>query len=292
MPAAHLKEYLKYSRHTDPRSFGIHVVPRKSKNISKTCQIHIQIRKFSQTTWIDTSTSARDLWQVVKVQYQSMQLEDLLGHPLNDVEMKFKPKMIFCKGSMEIPLPSPRVSIIGSRNASEKGIKEAKTIAKSLVENNVIIVSGLAKGIDTAGHKTVIKYGGKTIAVIGTPLDRVYPRENASLQDEIMKNHLVVSQYQVGSPITKKNFVLRNKTMALISDATVIVEAGESSGSLHQGWETLRTARPLFICKDVVENELLNWPRHMIKYGAMTFDDPSDILENLSTDIKMIPELL
>ena len=229
---------------------------------------------------------------MVNVEYSSMQLEDLLGHPLNDVESKFKPKVIFCRGPMGIPLPSPRVSIIGSRNASEKGIQEAKTIAKSLIENQVIVVSGLAKGIDTAAHETAISYGGKTIAVIGTPLDRVYPKENADLQDEIMKNHLVVSQYPAGSQIARKNFVLRNRTMALISDATVIVEAGESSGSLHQGWETLRIGRPLFLCKGIVGNEALSWPREMIKYGAMTFDDPLDILENLPTNIKMTPELL
>ena len=107
-----------------------------------------------------------------------------------------------------------------------------------------------------------------------------------------MKNHLVISQYPVGSPITRKNFVLRNRTMALISDATVIVEAGESSGSLHQGWETLRIGRPLFICKDIVGNEELKWPKDMMKYGAMTFDEPLDILENLPTNIKMMPELL
>ena len=103
-----------------------------------------------------------------------------------------------------------------------------------------------------------------------------------------MKNHLVISQYPVGHPTTPKDFVFRNRTMALISDATVIVEAGESSGSLHQGWETLRIGRPLFICKDVVENKKLEWPKEMLKYGAMTFDEPLDILENLPTNIKML----
>ena len=219
-----------------------------------------------------------------------MRLEDLIG-PLNDVESEFKPKTIFCRGSMEIPLPSPRVSIVGSKNASEKGIHEAKTIAKNLTESKVIIVSGLARGIDTAAHKTAIKHGGKTIAVIGTPLDRVYPRENADLQDLIAKDHLVISQYPVGSVVMKKNFVLRNRTMALISDATVIVEAGESSGSLHQCWETLRTGRPLFVCKDVIDNRDLRWPKEMIKYGAMTFDDPSDILENIPSDVKITTDL-
>ena len=220
----------------------------------------------------------------------SIQLKDLLGRPLNNIEEKFAPKMIYCKGSMEIPIPCPRVSVIGSREASKEGLLEAKEISKILIENKVIIVSGLAKGIDATGHKTALEYRGRTIAVIGTPLDRVYPKENSELQKEIMMNHLVISQYPIGHSTTPKDFVLRNQTMALISDATVIVEAGESSGSLYQGWETLRIGRPLFICKDVVENRQLEWPEKMIRYGAMKLDEPTDILENLSTDIKM-PEL-
>jgi len=223
-------------------------------------------------------------------EYSSIQLKDLLGRPLNDIESKYEPKIIFYEGSMEIPLPCPRVSIIGSRGASEKGLAEAKEITKILVENNVIIVSGLAKGIDTVGHKTAIECRGRTIAVIGTPLNKVYPKENLELQNELKKNHLVISQYPVGYSTTRKDFVMRNRTMALISDATVIVEAGESSGSLHQGWETLRIGRPLFICKSVTENEKLKWPEEMIQYGAMILDSPTDILENLPSDIKM-PEL-
>jgi len=222
--------------------------------------------------------------------YPSIQLKDLLGRPLNDIESKYGQITIYYKGAMEIPVPCPRVSIIGSRGASEKGLLEAKEISKILIENEVIIVSGLAKGIDTVAHKTAIEYGGKTIAVIGTPLNKVYPKENLELQEEIMKNHLVISQYPVGHSTTPKDFVLRNRTMALISDATVIVEAGDSSGSLHQGWETLRIGRPLFICKSVVENDKLEWPEEMIKYGAMVLGKPIDILENLPSNIKM-PEL-
>ena len=191
---------------------------------------------------------------------------------------------------MEIPLPCPRVSIIGSRGASERGLAEAKEITNVLIENEVVIVSGLAKGIDTVGHKTAIKNGGRTIAVIGTPLNKVYPKENLELQNELKKNHLVISQYPVGYPTTPKDFVFRNRTMALISDATVIVEAGDSSGSLHQGWETLRIGRPLFICKAVVENKQLEWPKQMIEYGAMKLEESTDILENLPSNIKM-PEL-
>lgn len=224
-------------------------------------------------------------------EHPSIQLADLLGRQLNDVESKFSPKNgVFYKGVMEIPLPCPRVSIIGSRGASEQGLLEAKEITKFLVENGVVIVSGLARGIDTVGHETAIEYGGRTVAVLGTPLNKAYPKENAELQKEIMENHLAISQYPVGHPTTPKDFVMRNRTMAIISDATVIVEAGESSGSLHQGWETLRIGRPLFICRAVAENERLEWPKKMNDYGAMTLGEPADILENLPSGIKM-PEL-
>ena len=227
---------------------------------------------------------------VVKIKYSSVDLETLLGRPLNDIEEKYAPKEIYYKGTMEIPLPCARVSIIGSRRASKKGLLEAEEITKILIKNQVIIVSGLAKGIDTIGHQTAMKHGGRTIAVIGTPLNKVYPKENLKLQEDIMKNHLVISQYPVGHKTTPKDFVLRNRTMALISDASVIVEAGETSGSLYQGWETLRLGRPLFICKKVVRNSELEWPKKMIEYGAIELDEPVDILENLPSNVKM-PEL-
>ena len=223
--------------------------------------------------------------------YPSIRVSDLIGRKLNDVESKHSPKNgVFYKGAMGIPLPCPRVSIIGSRGASEQGLSEARAIARLLVKNKATIVGGLARGVDTAGHKTAIEHGGRTVAVLGTPLNMAYPKENAKLQEEIMANHLAVSQYPVGHPTTRKDFVLRNKTMALISDATVIVEAVESSGSLHQGWETLRLGRPLFICRAAAENKNLKWPKRMIDYGAMVLEEHDDILEALPSDVGM-PEL-
>lgn len=226
----------------------------------------------------------------MEIKYSSTDLKNLLGRSLNDIEEKYAPKVIYYKGPMGIPLPCTRVSIIGSRHPSNKGLLEAEEITKILIKNNVVIVSGLAKGIDTVAHQTAIKYGGRTIAVIGTPLNKVYPKENLKLQEEIMEEHLVISQYPVDYKTTPKDFVLRNRTMALISDASVIVEAGETSGSLYQGWETLRLGRPLFICKSVVRNPELEWPKKMIEYGAIELDEPVDILENLPSNIKM-PEL-
>ena len=225
-----------------------------------------------------------------KIEYKIIDLKNLLGRLLNDIEQKHAPKIIYYKGPMNVPLSYARVSVIGTRKPTKKGITSAKQITETLVENGVIIVSGLAKGIDSVGHKTAMKNDGKTIAVLGTPLDKTYPKENAELQKEIMKKHLVVSQYPIGRPTTKKDFVLRNRTMALISDASIIVEAGEGSGSLYQGWETLRLGRPLFICKSVVDNPKLTWPKKMIEYGAIELDEPTDILEVLPSNVKM-PEL-
>jgi DNA processing protein len=204
----------------------------------------------------------------------------LLG-PLNDVERKYAPSKIFTVGPMDMPLPKPRAAIIGSRKASERGLATASRIAKTLTEHGVVIVSGLAEGIDTMAHETAISEGGRTIAVLGTPLNRTYPQKNSQLQNEIMKNHLAISQFPIGYPIQRKNFVIRNRTMALISNASIIVEAGDTSGSLHQGWEALRLGRPLFIWKSIVNDSSLSWPEKMMKYGATLLSDPKQVLDVL-----------
>jgi DNA processing protein len=219
---------------------------------------------------------------------RSLTVENLLGRTLNDVESKYAPELLYVHGSLEIPLPCPRVSIIGTRKPSPEGLADAHSIAKKLTENQIIIVSGLADGIDTAAHKTAIDSGGKTIAVLGTPLDKVYPRKNSDLQQEIMERHLAISQFPQGYPVTRKNFVIRNRTMALISDASIIVEAGDSSGSLHQGWETLRLGRPLFIWKSLLDDSRLDWPKTMVEYGAMELDNPMDVLGVIPSHLKMI----
>ena len=139
---------------------------------------------------------------------------------------------------------------------------------KPYLKNGIIIVSGLALGIDAIAHKTAIENGGKTVAVLGTPLDKYYPSENHDLQDEIMKNHLAISQFETNTTIQKGNFPTRNRTMALISDASIIVEAGDGSGTYHQGWEALRLGRPLFIVEDILNDKTLKWPSEFLKYGA------------------------
>ena len=186
---------------------------------------------------------------------------------LSEYEKIHAPSELFLEGDTELLLKGIRVSVVGTRNPTEKGILRTIQLTKSLVEQNIIVVSGLADGIDTIAHKTCIENGGKTISVLGTPLNVVYPSKNKSLLDEIKKDHLAISQFPLNYPFQKKNFPMRNRTMALISDATIIVEAGETSGTIHQGWEALRLGRLLLLLNNVVDNPSLSWPKEMIKYG-------------------------
>jgi len=204
--------------------------------------------------------------------------EELLG-ALSEIEQKYAPEGAFVAGKIELPLPHPRVAIVGTRTPSAEGLRIASRLSGTLAQQGVIIVSGLARGVDTAAHTAAIEARGRTIAVLGTPLSKTYPPENAELQSFIMGSHLAISQFDEGHPMTRTNFVVRNRTMALIADASVIVESGEGGGSLHQGWEALRLGRPLFIHTREFAKRGLEWPGKMAEYGAVRFKEPSDILD-------------
>lgn len=210
-----------------------------------------------------------------------LSFEELVGRKPNDVESKNTPDRLFVGGSLPTPLELSRVSIVGTRTPSKEGKELAEKTAEMLVRTGYAIVSGLARGIDTAAHNTAIGAGGQTIAVLGTPLDRTYPAENAQLQAEIMKRYLAVSQFPPGSPVAPGNFVRRNRTMAVISDATVIVEAGKSSGTQHQGWEAIRLGRDLFVSELVMSDRGNMWAQKIAQYGAIKFTDPAEIIEYL-----------
>lgn len=204
--------------------------------------------------------------------------EALLG-PLTDLERKYAPSILNVAGKLRLPLPHPRVAIVGTRKPSAHGLHAASTIASELGAKGVIIVSGLARGIDTAAHSASLEADGTTICVLGTPLSRTYPIENKDLQERIMRDGLAVSQFSESDTVLPRNFVIRNRTMALIADASIIIESGDSGGSLNQGWETLRLGRPLFIHDREFEKPELEWPSKMAMYGAIRFKEASDILD-------------
>lgn len=167
------------------------------------------------------------------------------------------------------------IAVVGSRRATQEGLQRARIPARALAHRGITVVSGLAVGIDRATHEAAIEAAGRTVAVLGTPLDEVYPKENRTLQERIGREHLLVSQFPSGHPVSPKNFPLRNRTMALLTDATVIVQAGEGSGVVYQGWEALRLGRPLFLLENVAMDRTLTWPAQMIRHGAQVLSRSS-----------------
>jgi DNA processing protein len=210
---------------------------------------------------------------------------------LNEFERRHAPERLYACGDISLLNAMARVAVVGSRNASLPGRKRVARLVNALIERDVVIVSGLAAGIDTAAHEETLHRGGRTIAVLGTPLDEAHPPSNASLQRRLMEEHLVVSQFAAGHPTLRSNFPRRNRTMALLCHASVIVEAGESSGTLSQGWEALRLNRPLFILKSVFETAGLNWPEEMRTYGAQVLEDPEQIFAELPLGLPPLEEV-
>ena len=213
-------------------------------------------------------------------------MEGLLNRPLNHTEQKYAPKEIYAAGPLNLTPTKPKVSVVGTRRPTTRGTKEARDVSGMLADNDVVVVSGLAAGVDTVAHHAAMEHGGSTMAVLGTPLDRTYPAQNRDLQRDIMRGHLAISQFPVSSTVHRGNFVMRNRTMALASDATIIVEAGDGSGTIHQGWEALRLGRPLYICGPVVDANP-GWLGEMMRYGAIRLDEYEDVLGMIPQGIEI-----
>ncbi len=177
---------------------------------------------------------------------------------------------------------------MGARKASDAGKARAARLARILAENGIAVVSGLATGIDTAALESAVRNEGKVVAVIGTPIDECYPKDNAFLQSRIGLQHLLVSQvpfyrYSVQPFASKKvYFRERNVTMAAISDATVIVEASDTSGSLIQARACIKQGRPLFIMRSCLDNPDVTWPKRFVEAGAIVLEEPEALLERLA----------
>ena len=186
---------------------------------------------------------------------------------------------------------SPCISVIGSRKPSPEGIARTRRLVRMLVKDGYTIVSGLAAGIDFDAHATALDANGLTIAVLGTPLSRVYPKENGELQKRIAKTCLVISQVPVQRYETRDwqwnrgFFPERNKTMSALSKATIIVEAGETSGTLVQARAALHQNRKLFILDNCFQKPQLTWPAQYWKKGAIRVRVYDDIRQHLSASI-------
>ena len=208
------------------------------------------------------------------VEIMTRSVEDLIG-PLNEIEQRYAPRQLWVAGDPSIFVAGRITSVVGSCQPSPAGVRRTRRLVSELVKRDIAVLSGLALGVDTAAHTTAIRLGGRTIAVLGTPLDEVTPWSNTRLQDVIIREHVAVSQFDPGSTVKKWNFTVRNRTMALLSPATVIVEAGEGSGTRHQGWAALRLGRPLYFLESAVRSGNIRWINEQIEYGAEILTDQS-----------------
>lgn len=196
-------------------------------------------------------------------------------------------ELLYFLGSWELAESPRRVAVVGTRKVSPEGAARTRKLVRGLVAHDFTIVSGLAQGVDTIAHETAIESAGKTIAVIGTPISEVYPRENTELQHKIARDFLLVSQVPVlrystqGPQWNRLFFPERNKTMSALTQATIIVEAGETSGTLIQAKAALDQGRKLFILESNFSNPKITWPQRFERLGAKRVATLEDILNEL-----------
>lgn len=192
--------------------------------------------------------------------------------------------VFYYRGDISL-LDSRCVSVVGTRHPSERGELAARRVARTLADEGITVVIGLAAGIDTAAACEALDAGGRVIGVIGTPIDRHYPRENRDLQERVATGHLLISQVPIyrydHQPFRTRRYYFpeRNVTMAALSEATVIVEAGETSGTRTQAKACIDQGKRLILLPGVVEGT--SWAKGFVKRGAVVASSVTDVMRAL-----------
>ena len=191
------------------------------------------------------------------------------------------PWALFVKGDLSLLEKEPKLAVVGSRQATQYGRNAIRLIFPELIDNGVLIVSGLAKGIDALAHEYAIKNGGKTIAVIAGGLYHIYPKENMSLALEIMKTQLVISEYPPDTKPLRWHFPARNRIISGLAAGTFIIEAKRKSGSLITANYAVNEGRDVFSLPGSIFNPYSTGANDLIKQGAKLVTRAEDILEEI-----------
>lgn len=203
------------------------------------------------------------------------------GYPPALSEVPDSPGLLFLAGSSQYIDPPRSVAIVGSRQASAAGCARASAVAETIASEGYVVVSGLAEGIDTAAHEAALTCAGATIAVLGNGIRQVYPRQNAGLQRRIARNGALVSQFRPDSPPARWTFPARNVLMSALTCATVIVEAGATSGTRVQARAALEQGRLLVLFAGLLEQD---WARELAeKPGVVIARGARDVVTSLRT---------
>lgn len=202
------------------------------------------------------------------------------GYPPFLKEISSTPVLLYAKGK-DIPVHQTFVAIVGSRSPTHYGIKTAEALAAGLAIRGVGVVSGLARGIDSAAHRGCLMGKGFTIAVMGTGIDRVYPASNRQLSERIVEEGTLITEFPIGSPPEPRNFPIRNRIISGMSEGVVVVEATKKSGSLITASFALDQGREVFAVPGSVDSFKSMGTHFLIKQGARLVENADDILDEL-----------
>jgi len=200
------------------------------------------------------------------------------NYPKNLIGLKGSPKLLYLNGKL---LKKDRfaVAIVGTRDVTKYGREIASEFSYELAKNDLTIVSGMARGIDTIAHKSALKAGGRTIAVLGSGLDVIYPPENRNLYNEIVEHGAVVSEFKPGTMPYGKHFLARNRIISGISLAILVVEGKERSGTLSTATHAAVQGREVFAIPGPINSPQSYAPNYLIENGARVAKTPQDIVE-------------
>ena len=208
------------------------------------------------------------------------------AYPRLLAEIVDPPLAIHFRGDAAL-LDAPCVAIVGSRRASPYAINVARFLSRQLVSAGLTIVSGLARGVDAAAHSSALESGGRTIAVLGTGIDIVYPRSNAALFREIGASGLLLTEFAPATPPLPENFPVRNRVISGLCAGTVIVEATGRSGSLITARMAAEQGREVFAVPGSIFAAGSEGTHRLIQYGAKLVHDATDILDELPGDLRL-----
>ena len=208
-------------------------------------------------------------------------LNDDGDYPTYLDEIYDPPVMLFAQGRRELLTNHQRLAVVGSRKASHYGLRQASTWAESMARQGVVVVSGLAMGIDAAAHEGALAAGGNTLAVLGTGVDVIYPRRNWRLAGRISECGLLLSEFPLGTPAFPGNFPRRNRIVTGLSRATLVIEAALRSGSLISARLAMNEGRDVMAMPGLVTNPQARGCHQLLKQGALLVESAEDVLNEM-----------
>ena len=201
-------------------------------------------------------------------------------------EIHDPPIALYVRGDLEAACRRPCVALVGSRRCSTYGTNAAQALARELAANGITIVSGLARGIDGASHRGALEAGGRTVAVVGTGLETTYPKEHRGLEQEILAQGAVISEFPLGTPPLPQNFPYRNRILSGLCWGVVVIEAAEHSGSLITARMAYEQGREVFAVPGNITSQTSFGPNFLIKDGAKLVQHWRDVIEELPRDLQ------